>query len=145
MATRSRHIERRRGFTLAESLLASVVLAVSVCAIATAMTTAFSQTGRVDQTGAALLICRQLHEEIAAKTFDDVAAMANQTLDNRITLADGSHYDLPAGFTRSVQIIRRSTPSGPEAANGDYLLIVVNVKIPNGEVVKLKRMIVKDA
>jgi prepilin-type N-terminal cleavage/methylation domain-containing protein len=143
MGTHSRHI--RRGFTLAESLLASVVLAVSVCAIAAAMTTSFSQAGRVDKTGAALLICRQLHEEIAAKTFDQVAAMANQPLEDRIVLADGSQYDLPPGFTRSLEIIRRGTPSGAPSANGDYLLVIVNVKIPSGEVVKLKRMIVKDA
>src|SRR5436190_12254159 len=71
IANRKSQIRAARGFTLAESLIASVVLALAVVSIATGVSASFQQAGLLNESSTALELGRQLLEEIAAKPFVD--------------------------------------------------------------------------
>jgi prepilin-type N-terminal cleavage/methylation domain-containing protein len=60
---------RRRGFTVAESLIASVVLAIAVVAVAGAIIAAQNQTAIQESSGIAVSMARELMEEICSRPF----------------------------------------------------------------------------
>src|ERR1041384_4412592 len=62
---------RLRGFTLAESLLASVVLAIAVVGICGATSASFQQSQALQQRMTAAALGDQLIEEISAKPYLD--------------------------------------------------------------------------
>lgn len=92
----SRH-HVRRGFTLLESLLAAVVLAVAVLAVAGTLSASSQQTAATTRDFTALSLGRQLMEEVAARAFaGDVPSGSDQpgfTYQN-----DRSRYDDHADF-----------------------------------------------
>jgi len=61
----------RRGFTLAESLIASVVLAVSVVGIMGPLSATYQQTRNQEESRIAVSLGRQLLDEISSKPFVD--------------------------------------------------------------------------
>jgi Tfp pilus assembly protein PilV len=68
-ARHTRITNRRAGFTVAESLLASVVLAIAVVAVAGAIIAAQSQTAIQESSGIAVSMARELMEEICSRPF----------------------------------------------------------------------------
>lgn len=114
----------RRGFTLAESLIASVVLAASVVGIAGSLAASHQQTEALEQRAQAVSLARQLIEEIAAKPFDDpdgtAAALGPDTGE---TTGGAEHYDniddydgyrdvsSPSSPTPTVQVSSTTTSS----------------------------------
>src|SRR3954469_18399749 len=61
----------RGGFTLAEAMIASVVLAVCVIGISTSIGASYQQDQAVQQMSTSIALSRELMEEISAKPFDD--------------------------------------------------------------------------
>src|SRR3712207_959141 len=68
---------RHRGFTLAECLIASVVLSVTVLGVCGALTTASAQVDAMEVEAHCLSLARQLTEEIAARSFAPPASNDN--------------------------------------------------------------------
>src|ERR1051325_2152258 len=64
---------RAKAFTLAESLIASVVLPIAVIAVSSALAVSSSQTNAMDVDARALSLARELLEQIAMCTFDPPA------------------------------------------------------------------------
>jgi type IV pilus modification protein PilV len=94
---------RRRGFTLIEALAASAILAIAVIAIGASLSTTVKQTSVVEEDSTALLLARQLMEEIAAKPFTDPTSgtvTSNATaLTNAVAAAAAATGSTPARAT----------------------------------------------
>jgi len=168
---RIQNSELRRGFTLAEGLLAVVVLAVAVGGIMGPMSASYQQTRSVSQTSMAISLAQQLLDEILSKPFVDPtdsstklgpeADEPNRTAFDNMDDYHGYHdtTDMTASdsmktasgqaitwsgtdiYSRSVQMEYRSTPSGLATASGDYLMITVSVTMPHGQKVSVQRMV----
>jgi prepilin-type N-terminal cleavage/methylation domain-containing protein len=112
---------QRSGFTLIESLIASVVLAIAVVGIAGALGASFKQTSALDNDAAAVAVARALLEEAASKPFAASTAASKASAGNldRSTYTNVADYhgyhdtspfttfaggtvDLGTGYTRSV-------------------------------------------
>jgi prepilin-type N-terminal cleavage/methylation domain-containing protein len=125
----------RRGFTLAECLIASVVLAVGVLGISAALTAASSQNQSTDIDARSLAIARAMMEEIAARPFDRDAnelgapptCIADYDGVQRTTapLAQPTTAADSLTFTSNVHVQFRATPAGPSDPSGDLALITV--------------------
>ena len=141
------------GFTLAEALIASVVLAIAVVGLAGALSVASSQSHALDADTTALALGRQLMEEVLARPFDPPAAgdhggwnTGNHDKNSYDDIADYDGYSDVAlepsdgggatmgamaspgmNFNRSVSFTYRATPGGAAAANGDFGMITVTV------------------
>ncbi|HEY8667517.1 MAG TPA: prepilin-type N-terminal cleavage/methylation domain-containing protein [Tepidisphaeraceae bacterium] len=156
---------RRGGFTLVESLIASVVLAIAVIGVAGVMGTSFKHVEALDQGMTAVSLAKQLMEEIAAKPFLDPvlktaplgheAAETTRASYNNIGDYDGyadesSGLQTPAGtnvslgtgqsFTRRVTVEYRATPGGAAASSGDFARVTVTVTCPDGQVTTLSQL-----
>jgi len=159
---------RRRAFSMAEALTASVVLAVAVIGIAGPLTAASEQAQISQENATAVVLAKELIEEIASKplmdggggtsnlgpetssgetsrgTFDS-ADDYHTYQDSSATLTNvaGNRVDVAAGFTRSVNVEYRATPSGVAASTGDYALITVTVTTPHGQKLVIARLMTK--
>jgi Tfp pilus assembly protein PilV len=134
---------RARGFTLAEALIASVVLACGVVGVAGTLATSAQQTRVLEQNTVALNLARQVLEETAATPYASLNGYAGATgSTSTLTSTDGtavypSDHDV---YSWTVAVEFRSTPSGTVLAGGDYALITVTVTPPNGEKVIVSRL-----
>jgi prepilin-type N-terminal cleavage/methylation domain-containing protein len=160
----------RRGFTLAESLVASVVLAIAVVGIAGTLTASYQSISAGAGTSEAVAMARQLIEEISAKPFAVPVGLTDNsgcsggnsnratydTIDDyhgytdtssAIATLDGDTLSVGragAGtFTRSVAITPGVRPSGHTAPAADFALITVTVTKPNGEAVKVSQLVTR--
>src|SRR6266513_2767391 len=143
----------KRGFTLAEGLVASVVLALSVGSIIAPISASYQQTRTVAQTSIAISMAQQLMDEILSKPFADPTDLSttlgpeadepNRAAFDNIDDYHGYHDSTDANATdaikmtsgqvvgwnstdiyrRSVSVEYRSTPAGPAVAAGDYLVV----------------------
>jgi Tfp pilus assembly protein PilV len=151
-AGKSRASGSRNGFTLAESLIASVVLAISVVGIAAAMTCSSQQAMATNDAAITTALGKQLLEEIAAKpfpisgvttnpgwsagnhdrsTYDDAADYNGYTDSTPITALSGATINPGPTYTRSVSFTQRLNPSDT-TGDGDFGLITVTVTGPSG-------------
>lgn len=138
MERRSPNIDRRRGFTLIESLIASVILAVAVVGIAGMLAAAYQNSKDQVSSAEATQLARQLMEEISARpfevppgsasdaigwsggnrnrsTYDDILDYHGYTDEStKITTLDGTtHAFGTAGpYTRSVSVTAGPVPPG---------------------------------
>ncbi len=152
----------RGGFTLVESLIASVVLATAVVGIAGTLAASYQQSRDQVSSAEATQLARQLMEEISAKPFEvptgtaDTAGFASGNI-NRATFDDVSDYHgftdqstsiktlggatqsfgAAGPYTRSVTVTSGAVPSGHTAPAGDFKLAKVSVTRPRGEPVVL--------
>ena len=152
---------RRSGFTLAESLIASVVLAASVIGISGALSASYQQTQSVDETSVAMSLARELMEEISAKQFvdPDVAEGSHTTRATRDNIADYHNYTdqstaLPlingttrnvtgtAVYTRLVTVIFGTRPAAVAASAdaNDFATVTVTVTTPTNKKVAISRL-----
>jgi prepilin-type N-terminal cleavage/methylation domain-containing protein len=155
----------RRGFTLAESLIASVVLAIAVVSIAGTLTATYQSMSSSSETSEAVAMAQQLIEEIAAKPFavpsgevdnpgfpsgitdrstydsiDDYHGFTDTSAD--ITKLDGASVTAGSGgvFTRSVTITPGVLPTGHTAPAADFAMVAVTVTKPSGEAITISRL-----
>jgi len=151
----------RGGFTLAEALIASVVLALSVVGIASALACSSQQAIVTNQAAITTALGKQLLEEIAAKpfpisgvttnpgwsegnhnraTYDDAADYNGYTDQTPITALSGATIDPGGLYTRSVTFVQRVNPSDTPG-NGDFGLITVTVTDPTGAATLFSRIV----
>jgi Tfp pilus assembly protein PilV len=154
----------RRGFTLAESLTASVVLAASVVALSGALSSSYQHNAKQGESAVALDLARELMEEIASKPMT-IAAPANDMpgwpegehdrtkydtvndyngyLDtsSAITMADGTTIDAGNGeiYTRMVTV-SNAVPTGLTGTASDFGLVTVTVVMPHGQTVSIAQL-----
>ena len=161
----------RRGFTLAEGLVASVVLAVAVGGIIAPISASYQQTQTVKQSSIAISMAQQLMDEILSKPFadpSDLSTTPGPEADEPTRAAydniddyhgyhdstDSSASDFiktAAGQTigwnstdiyrRSVTVEYRATPAGAAVIAGDYVVVKVTVTMPHGHQISVQRMI----
>ena len=150
------------GFTLAESLIASVVLAAAVVGIAGALGASYKQTAVSEDSATALDLGRELMEEVAARPFEVSGANAAgwptvsdrtryDTIDdfngytdtsNAIAMSSGSSVDAGNGsvFTRAVTVQSGTMPTGMTGNTGDFATVTVTVTSPSGEAYTLSQL-----
>ena len=148
----------RHGYTLAESLIASVVLAAAVVGIAGTLSASYQQTAVRGNLNTALILAQQLMEEIAAKPVDVPSGQTDKPgwsqgqtdrtqYDNFIDYDgytdtsdsvkawDGSTVDLGEGgsYTRTVTVTQNALPSGMTGTASDFYLVTVTVTMPHNQ------------
>ena len=170
MACHTCSIDRRgrRGFSVAEALTASVVLAIAVIGVAGPLTAASEQAQISQENATAVVLAKELIEEIAAKPLMDGGGGSSHlgpetgsgetsraTFDSAddyhgymdssgsLTTVAGNRVVVPTGFSRSVNVEYRTSPSGAAAATGDYAIITVIVTTPHGQKMTIVRMMTK--
>lgn len=161
----------RNGFTLAESLIAVVVLMVAVGGIMAPISASYSQTRTVKQTTTAISLAQQLMDEVLSKPFVDPTDLTttlgpeanepdrtsfdniddyhgyhdttNSTATDSMKTASGAAISWSGDdvYSRSVSVEYRTTPDGPAAAAGDYLVVTVTVTMPHNHKVSVARMV----
>lgn len=167
MACCSPAIDRRRGFTLLESLLAAVILAILVAGVGDELSVSYQQTILLNQTATATALGRQLLEEIASKPLLDPTTNSTTPTTVALTAArstftgvgdynlytdsgasltplGGSTVDATAGqtYTRTVSVASGATPTGDTVSpTTDFALVTVKVKTPSGTTVSLQRVV----
>jgi type II secretory pathway pseudopilin PulG len=167
MACRIPAIDRTGGFTLLESLLAAVVLAMLVAGVGEELSVTYQQTILLNQTATAVALGRELLEEIASKPLLDPSTNTTTPAANALTTArssftgvgdynlytdsgeslttlGGSTVDATGGltYTRTVWVTQGATPTGDTISpTSDFALVTVNVKTPSGRTVSLKRVV----
>ena len=138
---------RSGAFTLAEALIASVVLSVAVLGVSGVLTAATGNARRMSDFVGAQLLARSLMEEIVARpftaptssnsgcrdgnlnrsTYDNIAdydgyqdSTDPTTATTRATTSGGTTIDLgdTGTFTRKVAFEYRNNPGGPAVAGG---------------------------
>jgi prepilin-type N-terminal cleavage/methylation domain-containing protein len=149
---------QRAGYTLAESLIASVVLAIAIVAISGTLAASYQQNNVRGNTTTALNLAQQLMEEIAAKPIDLPTGQTNKpgwqqgqtdrrqydTLDDyngytdfsgTIQAADGSTVNLSNGGTyqRTVSVQSGAVPAGLTGPPADFVMVTVTVKMPHSQ------------
>jgi prepilin-type N-terminal cleavage/methylation domain-containing protein len=153
---------RRSGFTLIESLIASVVLAIAVVGIAGAIGASFNQSTELDQDAAAISVARALLEEAASKPFASSTASSRAAagnLDrttytnvadyhlyhdqNPFTTLGGQTVDLGAAYSRSVSytVPASVTAGATTTSRSDFGKVTVTVTSPTGRTVSLSRFV----
>jgi type II secretory pathway pseudopilin PulG len=153
-----------RGFTLAESLTASVVLAAAVIGISGSLSASYQQTAVHGDNASALDLARELMEEVAAKPFTVTGTNASgwpavtdrnlyDTIDDfngyedtssSIKLSDGSTVDVGNGgtFTRKVTVTN-AVPTGLTGTASDFAEVTVRVSTPHSDDVTLTQICLK--
>jgi prepilin-type N-terminal cleavage/methylation domain-containing protein len=144
---RRRDVRTTGGFTLAECLIASVVLAIAVLGICGALTAATRQTEAMEVEAHCLSMARQLMEQIAACAFDPPASndhpgwgAANADSWQYDDIKDFNGYDEDTSivlnpvqfidtvtFHRQASVQFRATPGGAANPAGDFAMISVTV------------------
>jgi prepilin-type N-terminal cleavage/methylation domain-containing protein len=144
-----------RGFTLVESMIAVVVLAISVTAIAGVLTASREYGSVTDDVVTAQELARQLMEEITAKPFadpDGPSALGPEVGETSKALFDNmddyhGYADTTVRnpgnkrFARNVTCQYRATRTGAGTSVGDFLMASVTVKGPDGRVVTLSQVV----
>ena len=161
---------RGRGFTLAEALIASVVLAVAVVGIMGPLSATYQQSRNQDESRIAVSLGRQLLEEIVSKPFvdpsdfsttlgpeaDESGRSAFDNVDDYngyhdstdssatdfIKRLDGSSLPWTGNqiYRRSVAVEYRTTPSGSATASGNFVMVTVTVTGPSGQTYVARRL-----
>lgn len=164
LRTDAKHLSQRRraGFTLIESLIASVVLAIAVVGIAGAIASSFNQTAQLDQDAAAVSAARALLEEAASKPFasSTASSRAAQGNFNRSTYANVADYhlyhdsapfatlsgapvDIGSGYSRKATYTCPAsvTAIGSTTSRSDFGQLTVTVTAPSGRTLTLSRLV----
>ena len=153
----------RGAFTLAESLIASVVLAIAVVGVAGTIAASHQQTAALEEDSIAVAAARQLMEEIAAKPLAAADATPGWSLgqkDRALYDTIGDYHGLdetsPVAtlegvkmtigsrtFVRRVTVTYPTSVFGTTVAAGEFAQIEVTVKGPVGRAVTLKRLVAR--
>jgi prepilin-type N-terminal cleavage/methylation domain-containing protein len=164
---RSPNIDRgRRGFTLVESLIATVVLAVAVVGIAGTLAASYQQTREQISAAEATQLARQLMEEISARpfavpagnpnnatgwsggnynraTYDDVQDYHGYTDDStNIKTFDGASqsFGTAGPYVRTVEVATGAVPQGHAPPPAHFKRVTVTVTRPRSTPVVLSKV-----
>lgn len=150
----------RRGFALAEALIASVLLCVLVVGIAGTLAASSNAAMVASESATATMLARQLIEEIAGKAFpqagvttapgwsagtqsrsgyDDAADYDGYTDTTPVSTLGGGTVSVSGSYTRTVSFTQRTGVSGP-SGGGDFGLVTVTVTTPSGATVQVSRL-----
>jgi Tfp pilus assembly protein PilV len=148
---------KNSGFLLLEAMIASVILAVAAVGIVSLLLAAREQQIAMREQSTAVLLAKQLMEEIAAKPFGTATpaepraqiTMANQyngytdTTAGITTLGNGESISPGDGqlYTRKVTVTSATNPTGSTAPTGDLQLLTVTVTTPSKQSVTLTRLL----
>jgi hypothetical protein len=145
--------------------MASTVLAIAVVGIAGPLGAASEQSKVVRERATALVLARELLEEIAAKPLCDSGGVCHlgtesgETDRSKYDSADDYHnyhdstaelhtiggrklaFDANAVYARDVTVQYRTSPAGASAASGDFGLVTVSVTTPHKQVVSIARLL----
>lgn len=156
----------RPAFTLAESLIAAVVLAAGVIGISSTVGVSYKQTRALQTNSSAASLAEQLMEEISAKPWNDpdsgTATAADREGDRTqydniydyfdfndvsigLTTLAGDAVVTGGGerYTRTASVQYLSGPNGSPDSNGAFARITVTVTGPHGERAELKRVVAR--
>ena len=147
--------------------MASTLLAIAVVGIALPLTAAHQQAAAVRDQNSALILARELMEEIASKPLgdgsssgtlgpepgessraqfdsaDDYHQYADDTRQMKDLSGDALPFTAGVQFTRSVTVEYRTSPAGPPAPTGDYALVTVRIRAQSGQEVKIARLMTR--
>jgi hypothetical protein len=162
-------VGRRGGFSVAEGLIASTILAVAVVGIAGPLGAAGAQGRLVRERATALILARELMEEVAAKPLVDASGTprlgpeSGETDRSYYDSADDyngyqdttqSMHDLSGGslnfgtglgaFTRNVTVEYRTSLTGTGTTSGDFGVVKVQVTTPNKLTVTITRLLCRE-
>jgi Tfp pilus assembly protein PilV len=166
---RARGIAARGGYTLAESLIASVVLAIAIVAISGTLAASYQQNSARTNTTTALTLAQQLMEEIAAKPISLPAGQTNKpgwaqgqtdrryydTIDDyngyadfsgAIQSADGGTVNLSdddGSYQRSVKVQSGAVPAGLTGPPEDFVMVTVTVKMPHNQSSSVSQLVTR--
>jgi hypothetical protein len=164
-------VRPRRAISIVESLMASTVLAIAVVGIAGPIGAAGEQAELVRERGTALVLARQLLEEIASKPLCDGGTTCHlgperssgESERSKFDSGDDYHqyhdttadlynlsgqrigYDAGAVYTRDVNVEYRATIAGAAAASGDFAVVTVTVTTPHRQAIKVYRLLCKQS
>lgn len=163
--TNRRRRATRAGFTLIESLIASVILAVAVVGIAGTLAASYQNSREETSSAEATQLARQLMEEISARpfkiaegdadtsgcssgntnraTYDDISDYDGYTDESTsITMLDGStrSFGTAGPYTRSVSVTTGAVPVGHTPPPGDFKHVKVTVTRPRGPAIVLSKV-----
>lgn len=153
-----------RAFTLAESLIASVVLAAGVIGISSTLGVSYKQSRVLQTTSSAAALAEQLMEEISAKPWSDpdtgLATDADREsaraqydnvfdyngfadLSSGLTTLGGDSVATVGGelYSRSVTVEVMNGPAGSANADGAFARVTVTVTAPGGDRVQLGKTV----
>lgn len=159
---------RNRGFSVAEAMIASTLLAIAVVGIAGPLGAASEQSKTGQERGAALVLARELMEEICSKPLLDggttchLGPESGESDRSKFDSADDYHlyhdstaelktltrqtlsYSSAQVYTRDVTVEYRSSPTAASATSGDFGLVTVTVTTPHKQTVQIWRMLTKE-
>jgi prepilin-type N-terminal cleavage/methylation domain-containing protein len=148
----------RQGFTLAESLIASVVLAAAVVGIAGTLSASYQQSSVRGNMNTALQLAQALMEEIASRPIDVpsgqtdkpgwISGQTDRTqydnvidyngytdVGSSITAWNGSTIDLS-----NVYVTQNALPSGMTGTASDFYLVTVTVQMPKSQSISISQL-----
>jgi prepilin-type N-terminal cleavage/methylation domain-containing protein len=147
---------RRRGFTLLEGLVASVVLAILVLGVVGSLTTSYAQSQIVRSNGTAVMLVRQLVDEMSAKPYSSSIALSpgagtrssftsvNNYADysdtsTSITTLNGGTLDATGAdvYTRQVSAAYATPSIDTASPPNSFAIVNVTVTGPNGKSVTI--------
>lgn len=154
-----------RGFTLAESLIASSVLAVAVAGILSPLGASFENSRYAEESFTASSLARQLLDEIATRAYADpdddslqlgpeMGETTRAQFDNvddyhlysdstdQMQTLDGRKIDFGVSgiYRREVRVEFRDSPGGSAASSGNFAMVTVTITTPRGEQVSFRQM-----
>jgi hypothetical protein len=157
------------GFSIAEAMMASTLLAIAVVGIAGPLGAASEQSKQGEERGAALVLARELMEEIIAKPLCDggttchLGPETGETDRSKFDSADDYHlfhdttkelknlagqtlgFSQDSIYTRNVTVEYRTSPTGASVSAGDFALVTVSVTTPHKQVVQIWRLLCKES
>jgi type II secretory pathway pseudopilin PulG len=159
-AQNQRHLHHRvtlshqHGFLLIEAMIASVILSVAAMGIVSLLLSAAEQQTALRENSTAVLLAKQLMEEITSKPFGlatpivprasmTTANQYNAYQDTTTAMSTLSGEAISPGdgevFSRKVTITNAPTPTGSSAPASDLQLVTVTVTTPSGRSVSLSQ------
>jgi prepilin-type N-terminal cleavage/methylation domain-containing protein len=156
------HGARRRGFTLLEGLTAAVILAILVLGVFGSLCAVYQQNASVRANATAILLARQLTDEIVSKPYNSSDTLGSGGLGSRSLFTNVSNYNsysdsstsmplLEGGsldvtgadvYSRSVSVAVGVTPSIDSVSpTTDFAIVTVSVTCPNGQVVSIPELV----
>ena len=147
--------------------MAATLLAIAVVGIAGPLGAASEQSRQGQERGAALVLARELMEEIVAKPLCDggttchLGPESGESNRSQFNSADDYNgysdttkelknysnktvpFDAANLYTRSVTVAYRTSPSGASASSGDFGMVTVSVTTPHKQVVQIWRLLSK--
>jgi len=168
VARRIKTTNARVGYTLAEAMIASVVLAAAVIGIGGLLAASYQQTAVRGDTTSGLTMAQQLMEEIASKPLDPPSLpnkpgwSSGQTdrtqydtiddyngytdLSSSLAMRDGNSIQMGktnaggTSFTRTVTVTQNALPSGLTGTASDFVLVTVKVTMPEGNTASVSQL-----